>query len=654
MNIGDTNWNEFCLYVISTPESNCTYNTVELSARRGVGIVQWSYGRSWELLNLYATDYPDEAESHLGSLWSEVKPGSTKWSDRVFNDGEANFLISDTLKQPNMIATQNKLWLRDLKNDYIPLLNKLEINDLKGSIFALSLYHHRPASFYEVYNGVGNGSLKQWYYGALNNGFFGGYSNRQKMIYNLLNKWNGKDAPPSGWAKVDGKPVVGGNVNWNSGNPVVNVGDNNDNDSPTGNYADTSSGESSVSITLGKLEIVGREIHQHISVGGTDAVARYLKEARNMYTCSNMDEILESVKKVFHNVIPGGENEEEVDEEEETPEGGIADSKARKAIEYVKQQKGRLTYSQNGSQRMNIEGGYADCSGLVWWAYRKAGVKNIGTYTGTQKDNGKLIVTIHSDSEYKSAYIDKGLCVAGDIIIFFSNNTRDSHYHVEMIDSDGTLWGINSPAQKGSSQKQTPSQAGGKFIMAEIRRIVTTVKTDKNKSIFLTAGHGGSDQGASGNGLLEKDVNLEIELACGKYLREHGISVKYSRTRDEDDPVEEEVSEANKSGCKIGLSCHTNAGGGVGFEVFYNTSSANSKRLAQMVIAQMRNINAPMHGEPLKSGDELMFINSTDIPCILCECAFLDSNDYKRINTKAKRKAIGEAYAKAVVNYFNT
>lgn len=647
-------WREYALYTIALPETGRKYNSVQLGTRRGVGIVQWSYGRSWDLLNLYATDYPDEAEEHLGSLWNEVKKGSTRWSDRIFTDGEANLLISDTLKQPNMIKTQNKLWNRDLDKDYIPLLEKLNIDDTKGSIFALSLYHHRPVSFYEVAQGVGNGSVSDWYNGAINNGFFGGYKTRQKQILNCLTSWNGKSAPPNNWANVDGKPVNGGNVDWNGGNPKVDVDDNNIREpSSADDMPNTSTGTSKVSFGIGKIERIGRDMfRQHFTIGGRDTVGLFYRESPTLWTCTNSDEILAEVQQVKEDT---GQKDidEEVDEDIIEPGGGTAPTKAQKAIDFVKSKKGQLTYSQNASQRTNVDGGYADCSGLVYWAYRKAGVKNIGTTTYTQFYNGKLIATIHNDSEYKNLYLDKGLCQAGDIIIFAHGTTSGSTYHVEMIDSDGTIWGINSPAQKGPTQKNTPSQAGGNFSVAFIRRLVTTKTVDKNKSVFLTAGHGGSDPGKVANGYNESEINLWQEIACGNYLRDKGYSVKYSRTDDSDDPVEEEVEECNKSGCKVSVSCHNNAGGGIGFECYYNTSKPQAKRLAELIIGEMKAIGAPMHNDPLKSGDHLMYCNSTNIPVVLCEGGFVDSSDIKRITPKSNSKKIGEAYAKAIIKWFN-
>jgi len=51
------------------------------------------------------------------------------------------------------------------------------------------------------------------------------------------------------------------------------------------------------------------------------------------------------------------------------------------------------------------------------------------------------------------------------------------------------------------------------------------------KKVFLDPGHGGSDPGAVGNGLREKDLTLAIAKATEKYLKNYeGVSIKLSRT----------------------------------------------------------------------------------------------------------------------------
>ena len=168
--------------------------------------------------------------------------------------------------------------------------------------------------------------------------------------------------------------------------------------------------------------------------------------------------------------------------------------------------------------------------------------------------------------------------------------------------------------------------------------------------VFLSAGHGGSDPGAVANGMKEKDITLQILLACKSELERHGVAVVCSRTKDENDPVQQEVIEANSSGADIAVSFHINAGGGNGFEAFYYTNSAKGKKLAQLGEKYVKALGQNSRG--LKSGNHLYFVRRTSMPSVLFESFFIDNTtDVKIGDTLAEQKAFGVAYAKAILEY---
>lgn len=172
----------------------------------------------------------------------------------------------------------------------------------------------------------------------------------------------------------------------------------------------------------------------------------------------------------------------------------------------------------------------------------------------------------------------------------------------------------------------------------------------KEPIVFLSAGHGGTDPGAVGNGLKEKDINLQILKACKEELERHGVTVVTSRTKDEDDPVGEETREANASGADVAVSFHTNAGGGDGSEAFYHTRSTKGKKLAQLGEKHVKELGQNSRG--VKSGDHLYFVKNTSMPAVLFECFFIDNATDKKIgDTVAEQKKFGVAYAKAILEY---
>lgn len=167
--------------------------------------------------------------------------------------------------------------------------------------------------------------------------------------------------------------------------------------------------------------------------------------------------------------------------------------------------------------------------------------------------------------------------------------------------------------------------------------------------VFLSAGHGGSDPGATAYGLKEKDINLQILLSCQAELVRHGVTVICSRTKDENDPVAQEVKEANASKADIAVSFHTNAGKGNGSETFYYKDSSKGKKLAQLCEKHVKQIGQNSRGVKTNS---LTFTSKTNMPAVLCECAFIDNDtDNNIIDTVVEQKKFGVAYAKAILEY---
>lgn len=169
-------------------------------------------------------------------------------------------------------------------------------------------------------------------------------------------------------------------------------------------------------------------------------------------------------------------------------------------------------------------------------------------------------------------------------------------------------------------------------------------------TVFLSAGHGGKDPGAVAYGLQEKNINLNILLSCKSVLESHGVNVIASRTVDEDDPVGQEVREANASRAIVAVSFHVNAGKGDGFEAFYWTTNAASKKLAELGEKYVKELGQNSRG--LKSGNHLYFVKNTNMTAVLFESFFVDNDTDNDIgDTVEEQYAFGVAYAKAILEY---
>ena len=177
-------------------------------------------------------------------------------------------------------------------------------------------------------------------------------------------------------------------------------------------------------------------------------------------------------------------------------------------------------------------------------------------------------------------------------------------------------------------------------------------------TIYIAAGHGGSDPGAVSGKYIEKALTLKTALACQNYLKNYECETIMARTTDVDCKVADKMEEVEQKRPSLVLEIHYNAGGGEGCEVYYWHNHAPSKALAQAVLSQMTALGQKSRGiKASRPNTNYNFgmcrqASWTNIPSILGEYAFVDNaKDQAKINSDAKLKAIGEAYAKAAVSY---
>ena len=105
--------------------------------------------------------------------------------------------------------------------------------------------------------------------------------------------------------------------------------------------------------------------------------------------------------------------------------------------------------------------------------------------------------------------------------------------------------------------------------------------------IFIDAGHGGSDSGAVGNGLQEKNLTLDIckRIAAGLKAYEN-VTVIMSRTDDSFPSLADRTKQANNANADLLLSVHINSGAATarGFESYTYSGTSGSTIAYQNVM----------------------------------------------------------------------
>lgn len=174
------------------------------------------------------------------------------------------------------------------------------------------------------------------------------------------------------------------------------------------------------------------------------------------------------------------------------------------------------------------------------------------------------------------------------------------------------------------------------------------------KKVFLGIGHGGSDPGAVANGFKEAALNLTIGLYCRDELVRHNVNVQMSRTKDEYDPLTDEIKECNVYNPDLAVDIHNNAGGGDGAEVYHYSKGGTSKILAQNINTAIIAIGQNSRGIKTRVNangtDYYGFIRQTKAPAVIVECAFIDNKtDMKILDTVAEQQKMGIAIAHGIL-----
>lgn len=179
------------------------------------------------------------------------------------------------------------------------------------------------------------------------------------------------------------------------------------------------------------------------------------------------------------------------------------------------------------------------------------------------------------------------------------------------------------------------------------------------RKVIIDPGHGGTDSGATGNNLLEKDYNLLISKYMYDRFKELGVPVAITRDSDTTlsptDRVNTILNKFGNSSDVILISNHVNSGGGEGAEVIY--ALRNRDTLARRIL---ENIGAAgqetrkyyQRRLPSDTSKDYYFIhrNTGNLEPLIVEYGFID--DTKDVEfLKENYKELAEAVISAVANY---
>lgn len=174
--------------------------------------------------------------------------------------------------------------------------------------------------------------------------------------------------------------------------------------------------------------------------------------------------------------------------------------------------------------------------------------------------------------------------------------------------------------------------------------------------IYLDAGHGGHDSGATGHGLMEKDVTLKIAKKIRSILNKHkGITTKMSRTGDSYPTLTQRTNEANSWGADLFLSVHINSGGGAGYEDFiYNqlSDSSNTAKIRDTIHNEIVD-QIDMNNRGKKKAN-FHVLRESNMTAILTENGFIDNEqDADKMKSDKWINDVAQGHANGILKAFN-
>lgn len=320
--------------------------------------------------------------------------------------------------------------------------------------------------------------------------------------------------------------------------------------------------------------------------------------------------------------------------------------------------------------------------------------KNLITKIDIEKTNNDNLLNVSLEN-----YIQPEILVLKNpyrIVVDIENSTFDASDGKEDVNSEfirQVRWAKHDGYYRiviecqGESQPHKFVKTGAKSFSVIVGTPATKVdlsvpkddikdKKDGEILVVIDAGHGGSDPGALAKDenneiiydddgeiyLKEKDVNLAVALKVNTYLKNAGINVKMTRSKDEYLELRKIADIANEAKATLFVSIHSNSVDAIptanGTEVLYfdtdekSEYGITSKALAENILDEILDAT-DMFDRGLKERPGLAVLKWTEMPAALVEMGFITNESDREKMTDASwqdkmAKAIADGIVKSV------
>ena len=166
--------------------------------------------------------------------------------------------------------------------------------------------------------------------------------------------------------------------------------------------------------------------------------------------------------------------------------------------------------------------------------------------------------------------------------------------------------------------------------------------------ILLDAGHGGTDSGAIGKTIIEKDYNLEIIKLIKNELNNYECNVILSRERDKHVTLSERTTLSNVNECDLFISIHCNSFKDDtvnGFESYGYKINDFQRYIHKLIIEKIK-----IKDRGVKEKD-FFVLRNTNCKAVLLELGFISNSiDSEILNNN--KYLIANTIAQAIVDFY--
>lgn len=196
------------------------------------------------------------------------------------------------------------------------------------------------------------------------------------------------------------------------------------------------------------------------------------------------------------------------------------------------------------------------------------------------------------------------------------------------------------------------------------------------RRVIIDAGHGGQDSGAIRNGVMEKDLTLDVARRLDRIIRAKGLTTVLTRSSDETVSLAKRAQIANRENDSIFVSIHFDEGGraaATGVQTFYAARQAAPSGgisswlpFLQKVSSAPSNLDSQSLAEFIQQAlvagtqafdrgtttQQFYVVANVHHPAVLVEGGFLsNADDITKLTTDEYRQKLAVAISEGIMRY---